>query len=112
MTARVVLFVLILVPLVGCGDSGPMASVRGKVTFKKHRIPEGRIEFVPEGPGKAVAVPIVGGKYRINRMPPGLYRVQIRAWHEDHDYIAPEAEGNDTPVEITEGSQEHSFAID
>jgi predicted small lipoprotein YifL len=82
----VLLAVLALIDLSGCGESGPpaepRASVRGSITWEGKPIEEGTISFVPVGDtkGSPAMATISGGQYTLNRtMGPaiGPNRVEI-----------------------------------
>lgn len=78
---------LMLLPVAGCGDSGPsypVARLEGSVTIGGKPIPEGRIQFVPldSGQGLATSTEIVDGRYRAEEVPLGSVSVMISATRE------------------------------
>ena len=77
---------LLLLTLVGCGESNPRREVSGKILFKGAPLDNGIIEFHPQGSGQA-GVPttmeasvITNGEYKIlaeTGLTPGKYKVVI-----------------------------------
>ncbi len=76
---RVLLALLALTAVVGCGTGGPaMGTVVGAVTVDDQPAPEGAISFVPlDGMSPTAGTKIVDGRYRAE-VPVGSFRVEIR----------------------------------
>ena len=78
------LFLLALLTVAGCRDTGPQrVAVQGSVQFDGRPVSDGSIRFIPlEGtPGPESAAPIVDGKYELDvegGPPAGKLRVEIR----------------------------------
>jgi len=75
---RMLLLLAFLVPLVGCGDSGPpTAEITGLVTFDGKPVEKGGIIFRPtDGEAAARQGDIVDGKYTLEA-PIGSMKVEI-----------------------------------
>lgn len=78
------LAVVAVLPLVGCGDSGPKRyRVAGTVRYKAQPLKSGLITFIPDGAqSPAGGAPIVDGQYEIaatRGLLAGKYKVSISA---------------------------------
>jgi hypothetical protein len=84
-------FVVLAVPIVGCGDGGPSREkVSGTVTFDGQPLESGEILFKPAGGGGTPeGGPITNGKFEF-RAVPGEKRIEISATRED---AKPAADG-------------------
>jgi hypothetical protein len=68
----------------GCGtgeSSTPTARLEGNVTLDDKPIPDGNLQFVPQGPagGPVRSAPIVDGRYVAEAVPCGRLRVLVTA---------------------------------
>lgn len=81
----VTLSTLLVLPLLGCGNSGPpRAPIAGAVTVGGQPLARGRILFIPQAPtqGESTSGVIVNGKYELdeNHGPLiGAHRVEVEA---------------------------------
>lgn len=93
--------VLLLAPVIGCGDGGSRAEVSGSVTFEKAPVEAGSIAFIPiEGTkGPSTGGSIQAGKYHIPRRDGpviGPHRVEIRATRTTGEQV-PAGPGSPDP---------------
>ena len=129
------LFVLALLALSGCGGSG--VGVRGEVTYEGQPVEKGSITFLPtDGKGQPAGAAITNGRYNLNAITPGPKVVQIEASKEQvfplnreevprntatrgksarsgdsAKLIPPNAEGNNSKVEVAPGRQLLDFHL-
>lgn len=79
--------ILLAVWVLGCGTGKspyPTARLEGKVTLDDKPIPEGNLQFVPQGGSRApvTGAPIVDGRYVADAVPCGQLRVLVTATQE------------------------------
>jgi hypothetical protein len=129
------LFGLALLVLSGCGGSG--VGVRGEVTYEGQPVEKGSITFLPtDGKGQPSGAAITNGRYSLDAIMPGLKVVQIDASKEQvfplsreevaknmatrgnsarssasAKLIPPNAEGNNSRVEVASGRQILDFRL-
>jgi hypothetical protein len=77
--------------MTGCAKKP--VQITGQVTYEGAPVQSGYISFIPvEGTGASSGGPIKGGRYKVEDVPPGLKRVEIRAGAEVAampDMVAP-----------------------
>jgi len=71
---------------VGCGSNG---TITGTVTYKSTPIPVGTIQFAPDNGAPMVTVPIVDGKYTVEKVPPGPAKVGVTSTYSDPSQMTP-----------------------
>jgi hypothetical protein len=118
--------------MVGCGKKPNY--ITGSVSYEGAPVQNGYISFIPvDGQGASTGGQIVRGKYKVEDVPPGSKRVEIRAGAElaampDIDAKAPagkaaapkaeeeaipaDADGNNVVVEIGRGNQKLDFPLE
>ena len=70
---------ILLVPLCGCGSSGPdMHPVQGVVSYQGKPLPLGRVSFVPNGYRPSSALIDAHGRYKLEA-PAGEHRIEVVA---------------------------------
>jgi hypothetical protein len=111
--------------VVGCSKKATY--VTGEVNYEGSPVQSGYISFIPvDGQGASTGGPIVRGKFKVEDVPPGPKRVEIRAGAElaampdidakapagkagqpkgEEEMIPADAEGNNVTVEIGKGNQ-------
>jgi hypothetical protein len=131
-------WLVLFVCLAGCGAK--VASVSGRVTYENQPIEKGTINFMPaDGVGSIAGGEVSGGKYQVAKIPPGKKIVEITAVKDvpfarsseemakmaatnaargdstglidPADVIPPNAEGNNSQVELKAGAQELNFDL-
>ena len=123
--------------VVGCGKRA--SQVSGVVTYEGAALQTGFISFTPvDGAGGTTASPIVRGRYKVEDLSPGKWRVEIRAGTEvasmpdmdapkpradgkggarpqakvEEELVPPDAEGNNETVDIRKGVQKLDFPLE
>jgi hypothetical protein len=97
--ASVILFLLLFMPLVGCGHA--KGKLSGKVTYRGTALPGGSITIVPENgtASQTVSAKIESdGSYSAANVPAGAVKVGIRTLEP-----APFAEARVPPSEVGQG---------
>jgi hypothetical protein len=136
--AILVVAVFVVGSIAGCGTK--TATVSGEASYDGQPIEDGNITFLPEDGQSAIAGgPIRNGKYHIENVPPGVKVVKIEAVKaisfarsseemaklqeaakakgnatgiiDPADIIPPNAEGNNTKIELRIGNQTHHFHL-
>ena len=74
------LSIAVILPMVGCGKSGPKTyPVEGTVTYQGKTLPTGIVEFIPEAKGvKVFAAKIESNGHYRTEVAEGHYAVRIR----------------------------------
>jgi hypothetical protein len=131
---------LAVAALLLCGCGAATCRITGEVTYDGEPVKKGTITFTPaDGKGQTVGGEVLDGRYRVEIAVPGPKLVKVEAVKEvpfarsseemarlhaarkakddgsglidPADLIPPNAEGNNTTVELTLGEQRFDFRL-
>jgi len=132
------LMLMFVVLTVGCGSGPDSCILSGSVTYNGQPVESGAITFIPEdGQGPTAGANIVAGKFRVENLTPGRKKAIVAGTLQTSTVpsgqrtveqmmaasktpapadpaslrISPDAEGNQTIVEINPGEQTHDFQL-
>ncbi|MEQ8211300.1 MAG: hypothetical protein RH917_15850 [Lacipirellulaceae bacterium] len=95
--------VVVLITIVGCGDSTGRREVSGTVTYAGQPLEEGRLSLRPLGQGPSSGCEIRDGEFYIPSQKgpkPGEYKVSIQAYQETGRMIASATNPREKVAEV------------